>query len=267
MQTQYSMTAPSLRSVLWPSLAALLVTAPALAQTPGSAAAFPDQSAPAAAPAPTAPDALEQPYGPVEPPPVRPQTPAAALPPRVDADSRPGAVTLPDTRPQVPIRRRRRLALTGEVGWNGIAGFGAVLTYHAVPHVAFDLGGGLSLTGWKVGLRGRYNFLEGPVTPFIGVGFMATSGLGEVSGIHDDNNPNAQDITLQVRPSAWEQTVVGIDYTRRNGFTMIGAVGGAFVLNRNLEVVAGTPTPDERRAFDAIFRSSIVLTVATGYSF
>jgi hypothetical protein len=53
----------------------------------------------------------------------------------------------PDARAGLPIRARRRLALLGEVGWNGIAGFGPNLVFHVDPHFSFDLGAGLSLLG------------------------------------------------------------------------------------------------------------------------
>jgi hypothetical protein len=175
-----------------------------------------------------------------------------------------------DTRPQGPIRARRRLALTGEVGWNGLAGFGPVLGYHAHPHLTFELGAGLSLTGFKAGLRARYNFVTGPVTPFLGVGFLATGGLGVVTGTTDDHNgwsSSGDEVTIRVSPSQFIQTVGGVDWTSPGGFTLVGTVGWCSLLKNNLEIVAGTPSPDELRAFDIVFRSGPVIAVSTGYSF
>jgi hypothetical protein len=215
-------------------------------------------------------DTLEQPFGPGETPaPAAAPASPSAPPPSPSAPSAPSADVVADTRPPQPIRPlepirgQRRLALLGEVGWNGIAGFGPTLTFHATPHIAFDLGAGLSLTGWKLGLRGRYNLLEGPVTPFIGAGFMGTSGLGELL-IEEEGEP---DVTIRVKPSAFIQAAAGVDWTSRRGFTLVGAVGWAFLLNDNLDVVAGTPTAEQREAFDVLFRSGLVLTVGTGYSF
>jgi hypothetical protein len=170
-------------------------------------------------------------------------------------------------RPELPIRAQRRLALLGEVGWNGIAGFGPNLVFNVDPHVSFDLGAGLSLLGWKVGLRGRYNFLEGPVTPFLGVGIMGAAGFGDSPiPINDKNDNNT--INIKVLPSAFVQAVGGVDWTRKNGFTLLSTVGYAFLLSHDpVQIVSGTPTRDEERAFDAFFRSSIVLTTALGYSF
>jgi hypothetical protein len=155
------------------------------------------------------------------------------------------------------------LALLGEVGWNGIAGFGPTLGFHAIPQLTFELGAGISLTGWKLGLRSRYNLLKGPVTPFIGAGFMGTAGLGELV-IEEEGQP---DVTIRVKPSAFIQAAAGVDWTSERGFTLVGAVGYAFLLNDNLDVVAGTPTQEHRQAFDVLFRSGLVLTVGTGYSF
>jgi hypothetical protein len=169
-----------------------------------------------------------------------------------------------------PIRARRRLALLGEVGWNGIAGFGPILVYHIDPHFSVDLGAGLSLLGWKTGIRGRYNFLTGPVTPFVGVGVMGAGGFGDSPiPINDhDNDPNRETVNIKIRPSGWLQTVAGVDWIAPSGFDLVGAVGYAWLLSHDpVEIVTGTPNADEKQAFDAFFRSNIVITVALGYSF
>lgn len=169
-----------------------------------------------------------------------------------------------------PIRARRRLALLGEVGWNGIAGFGPILVYHFTPHFSTDLGAGLSLLGWKVGVRGRYNFLTGPVTPFVGVGFMSGSGFGDspIPINENDPDPTRETVNIKIKHSAWLQTVAGVDWIAPSGFNLLGTAGWAQLLSPDpVEVVTGTPTADEQRAFDAFFRSNIVLTIALGYSF
>lgn len=222
-------------------------------------------------------DALEQPYEGTNPPPTQPapseRAPngkAPGEPPKAGDVS--GVVREPprvDDRPAGPVRARRRLALTGELGWNGIAGFGPVISYHVVPQFTVELGAGLSFTGWKGGVRGRYNLLTGSVSPFIGAGFMGTSGFGEVTGDFDESRSSTggEQVTIRVRPSAFFQAVGGIDWTSSGGFTLISAIGWCAVLNDNLDIVAGTPTYDERKAFDVAFRSGPVITVATGYTF
>jgi hypothetical protein len=211
----------------------------------------------AAAPAPPAP--VDQ--GPDTLPSLDEETAPTPLAPPPRA-RRPGA-----ERPLPRIRAERRLALTGEIGWNGLAGFGAVVSYHVHPRLTFDLGVGLALVGGKVGLRTRYNFLDGAVTPFVGAGFMGATGFDAPTrdiAAEDDNT----DLNIELKPSAFLQAVAGIDWTRRDGFTLVGALGYAWLLTAdNVVIVTGEPSADEKQGFDIAFRSSIVLSIAIGYSF
>lgn len=197
---------------------------------------------------------------PIPPEPVAP-VPAIVL---VDPSQKPRRL------PQGPIRAQRRLALLGELGWNGIAGFGPNLTYRAHPNLSIDLGAGLSLLGWKFGVRGRYLMLKGPVTPFIGVGVMTAGGFGsepiEITDKNDD--PDRVPLNVKIKPSLWLQSVAGVDWVSSSGFTLIGTAGWASVVSGDpVEIVTGTPTPDEEQALNVAFRSSIVATIALGYSF
>jgi hypothetical protein len=170
-------------------------------------------------------------------------------------------------RPALFVRVDRRLALMGEVGWNGLAGFGGIVAYHVHPQLTFELGVGLALVGGKVGLRARYNFLDGAVTPFVGAGFMGATGFSAPTrGIAaDDDNT---ELNIELKPSAFSQTVAGIDWTRRDGFTLVTALGYAWLLTAdNVVIVTGVPTKDERQGLGIAFRSSIVVSIAVGYSF
>jgi hypothetical protein len=198
---------------------------------------------------------------------IVPEAPVAAPPPSIRLVTR-----TPEVRSVLPVRAQRRLALLGEVGWNGIAGFGPNLVFNVHPHLAFDLGMGLSLMGWKVGLRARYNLLTGPVTPFIGVGAMGAGGLGDspipITDQADKADPKRPTLNIKVLPSAWVQTVAGVDWTSPHGFMLLGTVGYANLLSHDpVQVTSGTPTADEERAFDVLFRSSVVITIALGYAF
>lgn len=226
-------------------------------------------------PAVSDPETLETPYP--EAPPQSPATPSVAPP-----VSPPPIASLPpaaDTRPR-PIRAQRKLALLGEVGWNGLAGFGVILTYYPEPHVGLDLAGGFSLLGWKGGIRARYNFLTDDFTPFLGVGFNAASGFGQVTSDpkkEDSKDPNDQPFTIEVRPSYLLQTVVGFDVIRRGGFTMQAALGYAALLNHdNVQVIDGPIhgpdgrpelTHEERIAVDVIFKGGPVVSFAFGSAF
>lgn len=228
---------------------------------------------PSAAPAPTpepapsvavsAPETLEIPY--IDPPsPPAKKTAAAArkaTPAVVDADKRPPGA----------IRSQRKLALLGELGWNGLAGFGAVLTYNPDPHVALDLAGGFSLLGWKGGVRGRYNLFTSNFTPFVGAGFNATSGLGEItSDPKDDPDRDADSVpfTLDIKASYLVQGVVGFDFIHRRGFTMVGCLGYAHLLNKNnVAILNGKLTRNEQQAVNIVFKSGLVISLAMGYAF
>jgi hypothetical protein len=164
------------------------------------------------------------------------------------------------------VRAARRLALLGEVGWNTLAGFGPNIVFHAHPHFSVEMGGGLSLEGWKLGLRARVNWLTAPVTPFVGVGGMMTTGLGQTLDISD--SATGRTLNVRVLPSPYLQFVSGIDWTSANGFTMVGALGYAFLLrDNNVEIVAGEPTRDERRGLKIAFSSGLVISLAIGYTF
>jgi hypothetical protein len=170
-------------------------------------------------------------------------------------------------RPLPPVRADRRLALLGELGWNGLAGFGAIVAFHANPHLTFDLGAGLAAVGGKLGLRARYNFLTNPVTPFVGLGFISATGWNAPTRDLDSDESN-EELNIRIRPSAFLQTVAGIDWTSRNGFTLIGALGYAFMLTRdNVVIITGVPTDEDRRGLDIAFRSGVVISIAIGYSF
>lgn len=209
-----------------------------------------------------------------EPPATAPEAPVVVPAPPVEPPPTVTVIQAPSTlakkRANEPIRAQRRLALLGEVGWNGIAGFGPMLTYHVHPHFSLDFGAGISLLGFKTGARARYNFLLGRVTPFVGVGGMHAGGFSDspITINENDPDPNREKVNIKIRPSGWVQTVGGIDWVAPNGFTLIGTVGYAFLVTRDpVEVVTGTPDQDNRDAFDLLFHSGVVSTIALGYSF
>jgi len=245
--------------------------------TPPAATPLP-AATPAPAPAPVAPESLETPYNEAAPPATPPAAsgtaPAATVPAPAGAQPPPAGPTppdiQPDTRPLDSIRARRKLALLGELGWNGLAGFGPILTFHVDPHFSLDLGAGLSFLGWKAGVRGRYNFLTSPFTPFVGVGFNATSGLGQFTSDPKNDpqgDPNREPYTLNVKASYLVQGVVGFDYLHKGGFTMLACVGYSRLLNQNnVELVAGTLTAQDRAVNNVLFKSGAVVSFAAGYA-
>jgi hypothetical protein len=179
-----------------------------------------------------------------------------------------------DPRSSLPIRERRKLALLAELGWNGLAGFGLMLTYNAHPHLAFDLAGGFSTTGWKAGVRARYNLLTGPFTPFVGAGFSASTGLdgarvGRGDGRSDPNDDNFDERemgTYDVKASRFAQGVLGFEFIHHHGFTLQGSAGYSWLLNnhRNFTFVEGRRDDTAARIF---FGSGPVISAAFGYAF
>lgn len=174
-------------------------------------------------------------------------------------------------RPQLPIRSRRRLAVLWEIAWNGLAGFGPILTYHVAPQFSADFAAGFSLLGGKLGVRGRYNFLTTPFTPFIGLGYDYGSGFGQFTTKPSDDpngDPNREPVTIDQGPSYLIQGVVGFDFVHRRGFTMLGTLGYAWLLNKdNYRVLAGKLTHDEEQGFNIAFKGGLVFGVALGYAF
>ena len=169
-------------------------------------------------------------------------------------------------RPPAPVRADRRIALLGELGWNGLAGFGAIITYHVHPHLSVELGAGLAFVGGKLGLRTRYNFSKNPVTPFIGVGFMGATGFDAPS--RDLNAEDNSELNIELKPAAFTQAVVGIDWTSPSGFTLVGALGYAWLVSGdNVVILTGEPTPEEEQGLDIVFGSGVVISTAIGYSF
>lgn len=236
------------------------------AAPPAATLPEPVPSAPSAPP-----DALETPYSEAPSPPLAAPARPPFTPPSHKIELTPPGAPGADKRPLLPIRARRKLALSGEVAWNGLAGFGPILTYHVDPHFSGDFGMGFSLLGWKVGARGRYNFLTSPFTPFVSLGFNYAAGLGQFTA-DPSSGPNAdptrEPVTIDQGPSYVIQSTLGFDFIHRRGFTMLGTLGWAWLLNHdNYRVLAGTLKPDEKQGFNIAFRGGLVLGMAFGYAF
>jgi hypothetical protein len=247
-------------------------TAPApatVSATPAAETAAPSSEADTTAVAPPAAVAA-----PVAPPPAPHTAPAPAIAPvTFGFDSRAKDAPGPKTS-SLPIRSQRKLELLGDAGWNSLAGFGVMLTYNAHPHLAFDLAGGLSATGWKAGLRGRYNLLTGPFTPFVGAGLSMSSGLDGAELSRDrrrSRDDNFDDFDpkdtgrYDVKRSEFAQAVLGFEFIHRHGFTMQVAGGYSWLLNRNNFTFVEGRRDDHLASI--FFGSGPVVSTAFGYAF
>ncbi len=163
----------------------------------------------------------------------------------------------------LPIREQRPFFIGGELGWNGLAGFGVNFSYHVIPRLALDTGLGLSLAGWRLGGRVRANFLTSEWTPFAGVGFTYSSGSG---GQEIKLESQGDEATLEVLGSPYLQLAAGVNYTGKEGFVFTATTGYALLLRKNNTVfVDGSP-----EAYDdikPIYDGGPILSVAFGYAF
>lgn len=170
---------------------------------------------------------------------------------------------LPSTGPVLPIRGRRRWAIAGELGYNGLAGLGQTVTFNPGPHLALEAGAGMSVGGYKLGVRSRYDFLETHWTPFLGAGFLYKTGTGRRAFKVDIDGDESR---IRVLPSPFVQLVGGFNYVGERGFTFTGAAGYARLLRRdNVVLVSGAPMSRARR--DALAGSGLVLSISVGRAF
>jgi hypothetical protein len=163
------------------------------------------------------------------------------------------------------IRTKRPLALTGELGWNGLSGLGPVLSYHMVSNLSVDAGLGLAATGIKGGFRLRGNLLTSNFTPFAAAGLLYGVGTGEAAtSLTTDGNT----ITYRVKGSPYAQIVAGLEYIDDGGFTFMATLGYAKLLqSSNYVITEGEPTKVQQNALDLALGSGAVVSVAFGYAF
>jgi len=118
---------------------------------------------------------------------------------------------------ELPVRMTRSFGISLDMGWNALVGFGPTIQYFISPHVGIDGGFGLSATGFKLGTRGRYLFLESIFTPFVGAGFNYGMGFGGAGLAVLSNDDNGNVIDYYIKPSAFLQLTVGGDLVTRGG--------------------------------------------------
>lgn len=185
-----------------------------------------------------------------EPPVVHAPEPAPAL-----ASAPPARV---DSR---PIRAQRRWAIAGELGWNGLAGLGADLSFHPSPYFALDTGLGLGLAGLKTGLRARANLLSSAWTPLVGLGILYEGGAPRARAYRT----RGESAMVKITGSPYAQLVGGLSYTGADGFTFMATCGYAVLLKDNAKYVSGSRTTydDVRR----LVAGGPVVAAAFGYAF
>jgi hypothetical protein len=162
-----------------------------------------------------------------------------------------------------PVRARRPFFIGGELGWNGLAGFGVNFSYHPIPYFALDAGLGVALTGWRVGLRGRVNFLTGDWTPFAGLGMTYSPSSG---GQEIEVQARGETVKLELLPSAYGHLAAGVNYTGAEGFVFMATTGAALRVASNTRYRSGDRdiyVNDVR----PLYRGGVIVSVAFGYAF
>jgi hypothetical protein len=163
------------------------------------------------------------------------------------------------------VRARRPLFIGADLAINGLTGFGMQLGYQLSPHWAVDAAVGASSQLLRVGVRGRYNLLTSPVTPFVGLAALYGSGTPfDVQSEFADKK-----VSYRVAPSAFVQGVGGVHWVHRRGFTLAGSAGWMQLVSgrSNIRVHEGTPSQATRRRLDRAAGSGVVVELAVGYSF
>ncbi len=164
----------------------------------------------------------------------------------------------------IPNRELRRNAISGNIGWNGITGFGVTYNHFLTGQLETDFGIGLSVTGFKLGGRLSYLFLPKNFSPFVSGGFMYGLGFGNTE-IEDANNGN---FFYTIGPSPFAQICGGIEYMANGGFLLRANLGYAILLKEtNYIITKGNPTSDELKIMDTALGSGIVIEFSIGYAF
>ncbi len=160
-------------------------------------------------------------------------------------------------------RLQRPWVFSTELGWNSLGGVGLVLARHLDVNFTIEAGMGLSAVGPKVGLRGRYLFVPGAWTPFLGLGFLYGTGSGPGS---DSTFGNISRYRYSIGPSPYLQAVIGLEYQSAGGFNFTAATGYVGLLRQNL-TITGTASQDDLAALRTFTGSGPVFSVSLGYAF
>ncbi len=165
------------------------------------------------------------------------------------------------------VRADNDWAITGELGWNSLAGFGINVTKYVTPNVAVDLGLGLGLQLFKSGLRGRYFFTKKKFAPYAGLGVIYAP--LEVEGIElDSDGDGVIDDIVNLNSSLYAQLTLGFEYMSRGGFVFGMNVGYAPLLQDNYDEPAGGFNNSETKVgLDLAYGSGIVFGANMGFAF
>ncbi len=163
------------------------------------------------------------------------------------------------------IREVRRNALTGNVGWKSLTGFGVTYHNYLAKQMGVELGVGIALTNVKLGGRFSYFFSEKNFSPFVSGGFMYGLGFGDTE---IEINSDGTYFKYKVSSSPYVQIAGGIEYLKKNGFLIKADIGYAILLTEsNFEITDGFASNDQIQVLDTMLGSGFVMEVSIGYAF
>jgi hypothetical protein len=160
------------------------------------------------------------------------------------------------------VRKARKFAIAGEIGWNSLSGLGANGTYNIIPQLSLDVGAGISEVGLKGGIRVRGNLLESEWTPVLGFGYLVGSGTG---GNETTYKANGDEIRFKLHRSDYLQGVIGANYTSTEGFAFMVTAGYAWLLRENFVKVSGSD--DLANDIKPMFHGGVVIATSFGWAF
>ena len=141
-------------------------------------------------------------------------------------------------------------------------GLGGVFTYHPLPELALEGALGLSLSGWKTGIRARWNILSSEWTPTVGLGFMYATGT---LGSETETEIDGEKVRFSVLRSPFAQLVAGVNYVGEGGLFFSALAGYAPLLRkRNFKLHAGEPDPEQLDVLKSIVGGGVVISLALG---
>jgi hypothetical protein len=165
--------------------------------------------------------------------------------------------------PTLPTREERPLALAGAFGWNTLGGWGATLSYSPDPHVSLDAAVGLSIVGFKMGGRVRYNVLTTPWTPSLGLGIQYGGGTGG-ERVRVDHADGRGEMTIEGSPFA--QILAAMSYQGPEGMWFLGGLGYSILLvDENVTYVSGPQAATD--LLRSLAGSGMVIELGVGYAF
>lgn len=167
------------------------------------------------------------------------------------------------------LRKPRTWALSAEIGMNSLSSLlGPVATWYVTPRYAVDFGAGLSSVGLRPGVRGRYLFSLEKTAYFAALGLKY--GLGSADQYVEVKDPHTdKELEIKIDGCGFIDASVGVEYVADNGFQVIANAGYSQLWGgRNYHYRQGSvPSDKGDKAFETIFGSGIMLSVALGKAF